>query len=205
MKHRDKILELRLQGKSYKQIVAILGCSIGTISYHCGNEQKLKTTKRKSKFNKSAHPYLHKLYRFTNKYYQEKKAKDKLRSNLQKQLRDKLYDFYKKGSAMDSKITLEQLIEKFGEQTNCYLTGQPIDIYQPSTYEFDHIIPTSRGGDNSIDNLGIADKRVNQAKRDMTPDEFINLCKQVLTHNGYQVTKAEATRLERARPEDPLI
>lgn len=32
---KDKILELRQEGKSYNEIRKILGCSKGTISYHC--------------------------------------------------------------------------------------------------------------------------------------------------------------------------
>ena len=46
MNKKEQILELREQGKSYKQIQEIVGCSRGTISYHCGVEQKLKSTER---------------------------------------------------------------------------------------------------------------------------------------------------------------
>lgn len=41
-----KILELREKGKTYNEIVAILGCSKGTVSYHCGNGQKAKAKSR---------------------------------------------------------------------------------------------------------------------------------------------------------------
>jgi transposase len=44
--HRDKILELRKNGKSYKEIQDILGCSKGTIAYHLGEGQKEKTKER---------------------------------------------------------------------------------------------------------------------------------------------------------------
>jgi 5-methylcytosine-specific restriction endonuclease McrA len=40
------ILELRKQGKSYKEIQKLLKCSKGTISYHCGVGQKEKTKTR---------------------------------------------------------------------------------------------------------------------------------------------------------------
>jgi hypothetical protein len=36
MKYEDSILKLRASGKSYNEIVNILGCSKGTVSYHCG-------------------------------------------------------------------------------------------------------------------------------------------------------------------------
>lgn len=34
--HKKKIIELRLQGNSYRQIATLLGCSKSTVSYHCG-------------------------------------------------------------------------------------------------------------------------------------------------------------------------
>jgi len=43
---REQILKLRLEGKTYKEISAILGCSKGTIAYYCGKGQKEKTRKR---------------------------------------------------------------------------------------------------------------------------------------------------------------
>jgi NAD-dependent dihydropyrimidine dehydrogenase PreA subunit len=46
MKHKDKILKLRADGKSYRQIQDIVGCSKGTIAYHLGDGQKQKTLER---------------------------------------------------------------------------------------------------------------------------------------------------------------
>ena len=37
--------------------------------------------------------------------------------------------------------------------------------------------------------MGLACKEANMAKSDMTVDEFFNLCKEVLEHNGYKVNK----------------
>ena len=90
---------------------------------------------------------------------------------------------------------LEDVIEKFGENPTCYLTGQPIDMWKPSTYEFDHIIPRIRGGTNDLDNLGICLKSANRAKYTMTPDEFVNLCRLIVQHHN----KVEVTGVEPAR------
>jgi hypothetical protein len=43
---KDKILELRAQGKTYLEIKAELTCSLSTISYYCNPEQKEKTVQR---------------------------------------------------------------------------------------------------------------------------------------------------------------
>lgn len=46
MKHKEDISKLRAQGKSYREIQEILGCSKGTIAYHLGPGQKDKTKDR---------------------------------------------------------------------------------------------------------------------------------------------------------------
>ena len=46
MQHKNKIFELHNQGKSYREIQEILGCSKGTISYHLGAGQKEKSNAR---------------------------------------------------------------------------------------------------------------------------------------------------------------
>ena len=46
MQHKENILRLRAEGKSYRQIQQILGCSKGTIAYHLGSGQKDKTKER---------------------------------------------------------------------------------------------------------------------------------------------------------------
>lgn len=56
---RDRILELREQGKTYNEIVEIVGCSKSTVSYHCGQEQKVKTlTRQRDRRNKIV-AYIH--------------------------------------------------------------------------------------------------------------------------------------------------
>ncbi len=46
MKHKENILRLRAEGKSYREIQKELGCSKSTIAYHCGEGQKAKTRYR---------------------------------------------------------------------------------------------------------------------------------------------------------------
>ena len=49
MKHKEKIIQLRSEGKTYNQIVEILGCSKGTIAYHLSESVKVNyNTRRRS-------------------------------------------------------------------------------------------------------------------------------------------------------------
>lgn len=180
MKYKQKILELREKGYSYRKIQKELGCSKGTISFHCGDGQKDKYAFRTRKRRKN-HPYIQKLENFLHDKYLKK---DRPQKNI-RLLYKKLW-FFSKGAKM---ITLKEVTDKFGESPKCYLTGDSIDINQPKTYQFDHIIPKSRGGTSTINNLGICTKVANLSKTDMTLDEYILHCKKVLEHNGYQVTK----------------
>lgn len=51
----------------------------------------------------------------------------------------------------------------------CYLCGQYILI---PNFEPDHVVPTSKGGDDTYDNLRAAHQTCNCAKKDLTLDEF---------------------------------
>ena len=46
-KHKEQILKLASEGKSYREIEKILGCSKGTISYHLGQGQVEKYNERR--------------------------------------------------------------------------------------------------------------------------------------------------------------
>lgn len=76
-----------------------------------------------------------------------------------------------------------QIYNKFPEPT-CYLTGDSIDLKDGSSYTLDHVIPVSRGGTNSLDNLQLASVLANQMKWNMTLDELLDMCEKILKHNG---------------------
>jgi DNA-binding CsgD family transcriptional regulator len=61
MKHKEKILKLGKEGKSYKEIVLVTGCSKGTVSYHLGKGQKEKTAQRQSNNRKKIKEYIQQL------------------------------------------------------------------------------------------------------------------------------------------------
>jgi hypothetical protein len=59
MSYKEDILRLRDEGKSYREIEKILGCSKGTISYYIGNKEevKMETTKSSSAIQEKAKTY----------------------------------------------------------------------------------------------------------------------------------------------------
>ena len=60
----------------------------------------------------------------------------------------------------------------------CAMTGKRLD----RSAELDHIIPVSKGGKNEPSNLQWLAPEVNQCKNDMTVDEFMAVCINVLSH-----------------------
>jgi|TARA_R110000823_G_C15883115_1_gene495276 CRISPR/Cas system Type II protein with McrA/HNH and RuvC-like nuclease domain len=177
---KDRILELRKEGKTYNQIKEIIGCSKGTISYHCGNGQKEKTKKRKQKIRENV--LLAKVERF--KYRKRKNVVENIRK-FQKRDNTINGDVNKN---IDTNFDWEDVLKKFGEDTKCYLSGEEINLYD-KTYQLDHIIASSKGGDNSLDNMGITHEVVNKMKGNLTPDELIEWCIKILKYNEYKITK----------------
>lgn len=175
---KDKILNLRKNGKSFNEISRILGCSKGTISYHCSEGQKEKTAIRRNK--RRENPLIRKLENFKyNKNLNEANRKFQKTSNNGKRYVNK---------NIKLNFTLNDILLKFGDTPKCYLTGEDIDLMS-GNYSFDHIVPVSKGGDNSIKNLGITTKLVNRMKTDMLPNELIDMCVRILIYQGYKIEK----------------
>lgn len=190
---KEQILKLKSEGKSYKEIQAILGCSKGTISYHCGIGQKEKTKTRRDKRRENIVKAKTDAFKYT-KRTTNNLVKKEFRSS--KDVVESVRKFNKRNTdkkgGVDKELkptfTWEDVIEKYGEKTVCYLSGVEIDLFI-NNYNFDHIIPASKGGLNILENLGITHEIVNYMKGDLTPNELIEWCIKILIHNGYQVTK----------------
>jgi DNA-binding CsgD family transcriptional regulator len=161
---KEQILELRERGFSYSQIQKELGCSKSVISYHLGSGQKEKAYNRVKK-QRQLYPWLHKQEHFVEKYKERNLTYNAV--------------YFDRTKIKDYLDTIDR----------CYLSGRPIDTNNVKTYEFDHIHPLAKGGESVFKNLGIATPEANRAKADLTVDEFIQLCKDVLENFGYSVTK----------------
>lgn len=174
---KEKILELRNEGKSYNEIKSILGCSKSTISFHCGEGQKEKSRIRTRKLRKDI-------------------LARKLESFKHKKTTTAIRDFQRRegGKNINSPneifFTIQDVVKKFNGQYKCYLTGKSIDINDSKSYHFDHILPCKQGGKNTLNNLGLLRREINLMKNEHTVDELIGFCKEILIHNGYTITKS---------------
>ena len=179
---KEKIMSLRNQGMSYRKIEKELGCSKGTIAYHLGEGQKKKTQTRMRK-NRKLNPLQKKIDNFKNRKYNSK-GREEITQSWEVRFKNKIKRF-----RMDNnrRITTEakdwndkDVLKSIGSNPKCYLTGDPIDIKDTYSYHADHIVPRSKGGDSSFENLALATREANQAKGDMSLEEFYTLCEKVL-------------------------
>lgn len=156
---KEKILELRKQGKSYSQIQKELGCSKGTIAYHCGNGQIEKSKQRTKKNRKVFKNYLLRRICFFQKRSEDNKSYIKTTELL---------------------FTVEDFIKKFTLKPKCALSGIEIDLEKERNWSLDHIIPKSKGGDNTLENCQILLSDINQMKSGLSEAKLIEYCKLIL-------------------------
>jgi len=67
----------------------------------------------------------------------------------------------------------------------CAMTGR---VLTPETAALDHIVPRARGGISTIGNAQVVLAVVNQAKGTMTAEEFIQLCREVVSWTDRGIT-----------------
>ncbi len=114
------------------------------------------------------------------------KEKNKERSKILESERNKRRFFHtraknsvcrtKQGNKDEIRVAIFWLWHK--QRGRCALTGKRLD----RTAELDHIIPVSKGGKNEPSNLQWLAPEINQCKNDLTDEEFIAICKAVLSH-----------------------
>jgi len=178
-----KIVELRKKGYSYNDIQNKLNCSKSTISYYCGKNQKEKKDNRQRK-RRSSSVIKNKIESFCYRHYSPISSPAETRS-YEKILTIKIrfFSMNRKTKKTQQLFNINDLINKIGENPTCYLTGRKINLDDGRSYHLDHIIPISKGGDNSLNNCGITCKEANQAKHSLTKEEFIKLCQEVVSKN----------------------
>jgi len=176
-RRREDILALRRQGLSYREIQNELGCSKGTISYHCGKNQSEKKRVKES----IPRPLCKKVVRFKSRCTREgwRNFSNKVKCFKRRKRGSRTPTAFRVN--VDKQYTCADVVEKVGVKPVCYLTGKKINLDEPSEYSLDHRLPVSRGGKNELENLEICIHQANQAKADLTLDEFYKLCEDVLS------------------------
>jgi len=117
----------------------------------------------------------------------QKTWREKRLANPLVRLEAKIVSFAKR-APYPVEITPEQVIERFGTSPTCYLTGAPIDYADSKTYSLDHFVPVSKGGESTLDNMRLASQAANYAKRDLSFDDFVSLCRAIVAR--YPLTVA---------------
>jgi CRISPR/Cas system Type II protein with McrA/HNH and RuvC-like nuclease domain len=187
---KERILSLRAQGKSYNDIVAIIGCSKSIVHYHC-SENGRADTKRRSSNKRKIDPLFRKVDNFKHTRSSSGfKVVSGRPPHAVLSLRLKMFKTHR-GHMHCVRFTRNDVIAKFGKHPTCYLTGKQLDFNLPDTYTLDHRVPRSRGGDNSLANLEVCCQEANNLKGTLLIQEMLDLCKDVLIHHGYQVTKSQ--------------
>jgi 5-methylcytosine-specific restriction endonuclease McrA len=86
------------------------------------------------------------------------------------------------------RATTKQLASMWKKQKGlCALTGKKLD----RTAQLDHILPKAKGGTDNIKNLQWLSPEVNLAKRDLTDEQFIDLCASVMNWIGKRIQMVE--------------
>jgi hypothetical protein len=171
---KEQILKLRAEGKTYRQICEIVGCNKATVSYHCGKGVKEKHLLTQQKRRK------------------EKVINGKIEKFRSRDLSEKCRNFQRReGSILvprkEFNFTVDDFLNKI--KPICYLSGEKLDLQNGKSYHLDHIIPAAKGGENVLNNAGLLSATVNKMKSDLTVDEFINKCIEVLKYQGYYIRK----------------
>lgn len=166
---RDKIIALKNAGYKRRQILIELGISRNQYINCYLSDDKIERR-----------------YKLLKEYRLKRMEKEKeIPYGI---LIRKIYNFHAKNLILKP-FTYLDVIKKFGENPKCYLTGETIDLNNSKDYQFEHVIPSSLGGSNELDNLQLAKPYANAMKSGFSLEEFFNYCHIILKHNKPELFK----------------
>lgn len=183
------VLSLRAKGYTIKQICEELNCSEYAVDYWLYPKYREKIRAQQKERRKRANNWRAKLQGKIDRF-KDRKISTYVQAKNQswdKILARKIRDFRSKCLKM-SKFGIKEVLEKFGTKTKCYLTGRDIDITKDD-YNLDHKIPVVQGGEGTLENLGFTIPIANASKFNMTLEEYLNLCEEVLRYHKPELFK----------------
>lgn len=74
------------------------------------------------------------------------------------------------------------------QKGRCAYTGKRLD----RSAQLDHVLPKALGGADELSNLQWVCPEVNYAKRDLTHEQFLELCALVISHNDHRIQFVDA-------------
>ena len=206
---RQELKAMHESGLSYNKIHEITGLSKSTISWHLSKKARSKVIEYRAKKRKNSIRW--KLSRKTNSFIEKTAEKGQAKPSKEKPIRAfkaKILIFkrlFKKDNIgnMTKKFGYKDLLKHFGYkgkitdealanwEAKCAYSGRKLNLLDSTSYSLDHIEPRSRGGTNDMENCALTSKEANMAKSDLSKDEFLKLCEDVLKHNGYKVEEPD--------------
>lgn len=169
-KREKEILKLKEQGFKQSEIAKKLNCSSSLVNYYLNPKEREAVKQRTKKRDQS----IVKLEKRICSFNHNRKGHNITAQN-----------------ADVRGYTVEDVKKHIGWPIGkCYITGIPID-FTKDDYHLDHIIPVSKGGDNSLENMGAVIPQVNMMKAALTKEELISLCTSILTKLKYKVLPPE--------------
>lgn len=189
---QDDILKLRGEGLSYRQIEDRLGCSKGTIAYHCGAGQKDKTLARTRVRRRNVLRVKMEAFKYGKPPREAKGPVVEYWGDPRSVLRGKRAHFSRIGNKSKHEgynfmFTLDDLQEKIGDDPRCYWTNRSIDLGAGHVYQLDHLVARASGGDNSLANCVLACREANQGRSDTPGDGYVQVCCEVAVHRGKEI------------------
>ena len=175
---KKKIKEMHSAGYSRKQIIEELGCTKSTVSYSLNDVRKTKKTC----------PLTKKIHTFKKRYNETIKEIESFKLDENLSIFVHKINTFKKGETVIRGTTpnKKNVLEKFANNKNCRLCGMTCDFTNSKSYSFDHYVPKSRGGDNSLENMQLLCMQCNQMKHAMLQEEFLEKCKRIVEFNNSQ-------------------
>ncbi len=86
------------------------------------------------------------------------------------------------GNRPTGKINVKTVLQLLSWQDyRCALTGRQLS---PEEASLDHIVPVRDGGEHVIENTQILHRDINRAKSILSNGEFIEMCRDVVSHLG---------------------